>query len=147
MFIASNIKHLRVLLNLGQRALASAASISNASVSQYETGQRKPRASETHKIAQVFGVTVEMLMNEDLAERWPTRKEYDEWRRQKSMFTEAEEARLRAVGLAPILLDSVIQHYIIEIARLRGGSATPLQVLEELEEIYQDKLAQARGEK
>lgn len=62
---ADKLKELRKAKGMTQTELASEIGISNASLSSYEVGARKPKdTKQWRKIADYFGVTVDYLMNE-----------------------------------------------------------------------------------
>ena len=59
-----NIKLLRVSQNLSQAQLAALLGVNQTAVSQWERGVVSPRAETLKKLAVVFGVTIDQLLNE-----------------------------------------------------------------------------------
>lgn len=62
--IGSRIKFLRQSSGMTQRELATKLSISNTTLSQYEGGSRIPSDDIKLKIAKLFSVTTDYLLNE-----------------------------------------------------------------------------------
>ena len=61
-FFGETLTELREERNLTQRQLAEALSISNSSISAYETGSRMPPADMLIKMSQYFDVTTDYLL-------------------------------------------------------------------------------------
>ena len=60
--VGERLKELRTEKGIGQNKLASDLSLSNASISFWETGKQEPSASALLKLAQYFGVSVDYIL-------------------------------------------------------------------------------------
>ena len=56
------LKELRAEKGIGQNKLAKDLSLSNASISKWETGKQEPSASALLKLAQYFNVSVDYIL-------------------------------------------------------------------------------------
>lgn len=63
--IAQNIANLRKLSNMTQLELAEKLNYSDKAVSKWESGASVPDVTTLYEIANIFGVTVDYLLNED----------------------------------------------------------------------------------
>lgn len=71
-YFASNLKILRSSIGETQESLAHALHVGNSTISQYESGTRKPNDEETlKKIAKRYGVTVDSLLSVDFSSNSP----------------------------------------------------------------------------
>ena len=64
--IPNNIKYLRKKKGYTQETFAQALGINRPSVGAYEEGRADPRLTTLSKMAELFEVTVDELINEDL---------------------------------------------------------------------------------
>ena len=60
--VGERIKELRTEKRVGQNKLANDLSLSNASISYWETGKQEPSASALLKLAQYFNVSVDYIL-------------------------------------------------------------------------------------
>lgn len=67
MSIGSNIKTIRQIKGMSQEDLADAMGVTQAYISIYECGQRKPGEDVLNKIAKELGVSADLLKSETLA--------------------------------------------------------------------------------
>ena len=65
MTLGDKIKNLRRQKGMTQQQLADACDVRLMTISNYETGKYTPRQKTLEKIAEVLGVTVESLQDED----------------------------------------------------------------------------------
>lgn len=65
MTVAERIKAFRKLAGLTQKELGGRMGVSDASIAQYESGQRKPKIDTLRRIADALGVGVDELMCEE----------------------------------------------------------------------------------
>lgn len=71
-YLPSNLKHLRKSYGETQEELANALHLEKSTISQYESGTRKPNDEETlKKIAKRYGVTVDSLLSVDFSSNSP----------------------------------------------------------------------------
>ncbi len=68
-FLASNIKYLRILNNKTQAELAKACNKKNTAVSNWEKGIREPSAIDLAIISNFFNVSIDDLMLKNLREK------------------------------------------------------------------------------
>lgn len=129
--INKNINHLRNLVKMSQRELGRKTDISPAAMSRYENGERELGSVDVAKIAKVFGVTVEMLMFEDLVSKFPSTEDFASWRKQEADRAAKAEQVLEALRMAPYRLDALMQHYAENVEKMGAGSAK--NVLQEIE--------------
>lgn len=66
-YLASNLKHLRKSYGETQEELAKALYLEKNTISQYESGSRKPVEETLKGIAKRYGVTIDSLLYEDLS--------------------------------------------------------------------------------
>ena len=66
-YLASNLKHLRKSYGEIQEELAKALYLEKNTISQYESGSRKPDEETLKGIAKRYGVTMDSLLYEDLS--------------------------------------------------------------------------------
>ena len=66
-YLASNLKHLRKSYGETQEELAKALYLEKNTISQYESGSRKPDEETLKGIAKRYGVTMDLLLYEDLS--------------------------------------------------------------------------------
>lgn len=66
-YLASNLKHLRKSYGETQEELAKALYLEKNTISQYESGSRKPDEETLKGIAKRYGVTMDSLLYEDLS--------------------------------------------------------------------------------
>ena len=69
LYIASNIKFLRVTHGKTQEDLAKICNKLNTAISNYEKGIRKPDPVDLTNIANYFNVTVDDLLTKDLSKK------------------------------------------------------------------------------
>ena len=60
--IGERLKELRAEKGIGQKKLAKDLSLSNSSISYWETGKQEPSASALLKLAQYFNVSVDYIL-------------------------------------------------------------------------------------
>lgn len=65
-YLPSNLKHLRKSYGETQEELANALHLEKSTISQYENGSRKPDEEILKGIAKRYGVTMDLLLYEDL---------------------------------------------------------------------------------
>ena len=65
MILSEKIKELRLEREMTQEELADRIGVARWSVTQYENGNRIPRKSTVKKIAAVFGISPEILSNDE----------------------------------------------------------------------------------
>jgi DNA-binding helix-turn-helix protein len=66
-YLPSNLKHLRKSYGETQEELANALHLEKSTISQYENGSRKPDEEILKRIAKRYGVTMDLLLYEDLS--------------------------------------------------------------------------------
>lgn len=66
-YLPSNLKHLRKSYGETQEELANALHLEKSTISQYENGSRKPDEEILKGIAKRYGVTMDLLLYEDLS--------------------------------------------------------------------------------
>ena len=66
-YLASNLKHLRKSYGETQEELAKALYLEKNTISQYESGSRKPDEETLKGITKRYGVTMDSLLYEDLS--------------------------------------------------------------------------------
>lgn len=66
-YLASNLKRLRKSYGETQEELAIALHLEKSTISQYENGSRKPDEEILKRIAKRYGVTLDLLLYEDLS--------------------------------------------------------------------------------
>lgn len=66
-YLATNLKHLRKSYGETQEELANALHLEKSTISQYENGSRKPDEEILKRIAKRYGVTMDLLLYEDLS--------------------------------------------------------------------------------
>lgn len=74
MEFSSILKELRTRKNISQSELGKLIGVSNASVSQYESGTRFPDTQKLELIADVFGVTTDYLLGRNVPD-WATNED------------------------------------------------------------------------
>ena len=68
MILAEKITNLRKQMNLSQEQLAEKLNVSRQSVSKWESAQSMPDTGKIIQLAEIFGVTTDYLLREDLDE-------------------------------------------------------------------------------
>ena len=68
MILAEKITNLRKQMNLSQEQLAEKLNVSRQSVSKWESAQSMPDTGKIIQLAEIFGVTTDYLLREDLGE-------------------------------------------------------------------------------
>lgn len=66
--LAKRLSHLREERRWSQKELAKKADLTQAAISQYESGDRAPRQDALVSLARAFGVSVDYLLAEDEAD-------------------------------------------------------------------------------
>lgn len=66
-YLPSNIKFLRTSRRMKQSELGDAIGKNFSTISNYESGYRTPPAEDVRAMANIFHVSVDRLMNEDLS--------------------------------------------------------------------------------
>jgi transcriptional regulator with XRE-family HTH domain len=66
MYFAKNLRFLRRRAELSQAELGDKLTTDYNTISRYENGKSTPKLEALTKLAQVFGVSIEALRNEDL---------------------------------------------------------------------------------
>lgn len=75
---AKNLKYLRNKRDMTQQELGLMLNKSESSISEWEKGKYEPRSSAISKVASIFGVSIEDLMEKDLSLKENTEiQEYD----------------------------------------------------------------------
>lgn len=97
--IGNNMKLLRDLRNLTQQELADALDIKRSNIGAYEEGRATPKYDSIQKIATFFGVTLDMLIKEDLSQF--SAEELTNHREQRRMDLEGRKLRV-----LPITVDN-----------------------------------------
>jgi transcriptional regulator with XRE-family HTH domain len=69
MHFAKNLRFLRRRAELSQSELGDKLATDYNTISRYENGKSTPKLEALTKLAQVFGVSIEALRNEDLAKQ------------------------------------------------------------------------------
>ena len=64
--VSNNIKYLRKQMHLTQEQLAGKIGIKRSLLGAYEEGRADPRLNNLQKMADIFGVTVDMLIGRDI---------------------------------------------------------------------------------
>lgn len=64
--ISRNIKYLREMHRMTQDEVAQAIGASDKAVSAWERGERQPRMGYVQKMADLFGIEIELLMDGDI---------------------------------------------------------------------------------
>ncbi len=77
MSFGKNLRILRKRNRLSQIDLAAIIGITERTIYNYETGQKVPKQSTLVQLADVLGVTPELLLNGDPDKDFKTREEYD----------------------------------------------------------------------
>ena len=67
MYFAKNLRFLRRRAELSQAELGDKLTTDYNTISRYENGKSTPKLEALTKLAQVFGVSIEALRNEDLS--------------------------------------------------------------------------------
>jgi transcriptional regulator with XRE-family HTH domain len=117
--IGQRIKELREALDLSQEKLALRLGISRPSVSQMENGERRVCAEELQKLAQIFNLSVDELINPQKQPQVVIKEEHEPYRKssrlridvpQKNMskFKEVLLYILNKVGARPNIGETVI---------------------------------------
>lgn len=63
--IADRLKNLRTLKGVSQDTAAEACNMSRVALARYETGARIPRAENTARLADYYGVTVDYILGRE----------------------------------------------------------------------------------
>lgn len=66
--LASNLRMLRKRMNLSQEELASQIGLNRGNIASYENGSAEPKICSLLKLAEIFGVSIPDLVNEDLSD-------------------------------------------------------------------------------
>lgn len=141
--IGLNIRHLRNLKGLKQQDLADAISYKHNTVSQYETGKNTPSHEDLARIADFFGIPVEMMLRENLKERFATWQEVEEWKIQEQNRKRAAERAEMEVAVAPIKINALAEHYAQYVSSVSGQ---PIEkIYEEIEAIFARMLEETSG--
>lgn len=69
--IGDNMKFLREMRNLTQQELADLLEIKRSNIGAYEEGRATPKYDAIQRISEYFGVTIDMLVKEDLSQFTP----------------------------------------------------------------------------
>ena len=69
MYFAKNLRFLRRRAELSQAELGDKLTTDYNTISRYENGKSTPKLEALTKLAQVFGVSIEALRNEDLTQQ------------------------------------------------------------------------------
>jgi transcriptional regulator with XRE-family HTH domain len=69
MYFAKNLRFLRRRAELSQSELGDKLATDYNTISRYENGKSTPKLEALTKLAQVFGVSIEALRNEDLTKQ------------------------------------------------------------------------------
>ncbi len=67
MYFSKNLKILRSIYNMKQNELAEKTGISRSVISYYESGKSEPTLSVVKKIANVFNVSMDILVSKELS--------------------------------------------------------------------------------
>ena len=129
--LGNNIKHLRKLLNLRQIDIGSVAGVAHNTIGRYETGERLPSSVEISAMATYFGVTLEMLIGQDLVAKFPDLASYEAYKAEREAQQRRGEAALDAVRLAPYRLRALVEHYADTLEQATGKPAA--ETIKEIE--------------
>lgn len=116
MELGTRLRYLREENNLSQKELASRLRISNVTLSQYETGARRPDIETLKNIASYFNVSMDYLVGSSSIKSADSKREHDELlegfpegvqilRRANRELT--PEAKAKMIEIANIFIDSV----------------------------------------
>lgn len=109
--LGKNIRNLRIFKGMSQKSLAEATFTSRNTIYLWESGEKKPSKSELRRIAELFDVSVESLVNEpDLklvgeAKLLPS---IDKISRSASVLDEAQKEITEAVDALIVQMDNQI---------------------------------------
>ena len=69
MYLQENIKNLRKYKSMNQEKLAELVGVKRSSIGAYEEGRAEPPIGTLNKMAKVFGITLDDLINRQLLTR------------------------------------------------------------------------------
>lgn len=127
-FYPLNIKHLRLLVGIKKQAdLGAAVGLVQSKISRLENGQAPVDYGEAVKIADYFGITVDMLVKEDLTQRFKSLEELTEWQSNATLTKKTAQEHLQEMTLAPFILKALLEDYSNTIAASTGQTAEEIQ--------------------
>jgi transcriptional regulator with XRE-family HTH domain len=74
--IGENIRRLRMLRGLSQKELAEKIGVANVQLNYYEHDTRRPKVDTLKRIADALGVSLEILLGEDMSEAQAKKRLY-----------------------------------------------------------------------
>ena len=99
LFLASNIKHLRIIKGKTQEEIGELCGKSNTAVSNWEKGIREPDAMDLSALSNYFNVSIDDLMLKDL--RFENNKVFDSldilYSKTKDILTDDDRDMIRFV--------------------------------------------------
>lgn len=96
MSLGERIKKQRKKSGLSQEKLAELVGVSRQAVTKWENGQSAPSTENLFRLAEVFGTTVDMLLNSDEKEQYsPAEQIYDFYKMEQEKKAEDHRARLK----------------------------------------------------
>ena len=99
LFLASNIKHLRIIKGKTQEEIGALCGKSNTAVSNWEKGIREPDAMDLSALSNYFNVSIDDLMLKDL--RFENNKIFDSldilYSKTKDILTDDDRDMIRFV--------------------------------------------------
>lgn len=112
-------------------------------ISNYENEKSRPTHDDTVRLADFFGLPVEMLIRENLEKKFVTWQEVEDWKLQQELAKKRGEQHLAAVAQAPVLLNALVEHYVKTVSDLTG--AQPNSIRKEIEQLFHARLKEVQG--
>lgn len=106
------LRELRKLHGITARQLAEELHLSESSITMYETGKREPSPETLIKIADIFGTSVDALLDHEPTKKEPVAKNHE--------LTEQERALIELLGQVPPEKREQVLLYLEASLRLQG---------------------------
>lgn len=118
--IPLNIKHLRELRGLKQKEVGEPIGMKHNTISNYEHGKSEPRYEELLRLAGFFEVPVEMILKENLPEKWRTIADFRKWQEHEARARQVVEAIDETTTMSSVWLEVLSDFMAEELAHITG---------------------------
>lgn len=122
-----NIKYLCKLLNVTQLDISNKTGILTSRLSRIVKGADM-YANESSLIAKFFGISTEMLLNEDLSQRFELREDYEKWQADRETERQVAERRMMEIVRTQYLAEALLEDYVSAMAQLTGEAEQTIRM-------------------
>ena len=139
MAIGLNIKHLRKIYGWTTQELGDRAELHNGTISRYESEKTIPGGDASAKLAAIFGIPVEVLLREDVAQKWASLNELEQWREREATAKSLASEHMDEMNVAHYKLEAFIDVVCKYLGGLTGKS--PESIRAEIEALFEARVA------